>query len=151
MEKIQHKYLDVRGLKLHVAEIGTGLLLKFLLGAYFFFCLLMYKLFVLKFKQVLLCFSFMDFRRFGTHGSIRWSLLLMRGSEHWLPIVGDMACPKSLQNQRKQLSGTFLMILLQFLICLASPRWNTTALTTLAENNITCYLILICSYSNSVF
>lgn len=38
MEKMQHKYLDVRGLKLHVAEVGTGLLLKFLvdLGVFLF-------------------------------------------------------------------------------------------------------------------
>ncbi|KAK3039572.1 hypothetical protein RJ639_027716 [Escallonia herrerae] len=32
MEEIQHKYVDVRGLKLHVAEIGTGPVVVFLHG-----------------------------------------------------------------------------------------------------------------------
>lgn len=32
MEKIQHKYLDVRGLKLHVADIGTGPAVIFIHG-----------------------------------------------------------------------------------------------------------------------
>ncbi|OVA00551.1 Alpha/beta hydrolase fold-1 [Macleaya cordata] len=32
MEQIQHKYIDVRGLKLHVAEIGTGPVIVFLHG-----------------------------------------------------------------------------------------------------------------------
>ena len=33
MDKIEHKYLDVRGLKLHVAEIGTGsFYIKLLIG-----------------------------------------------------------------------------------------------------------------------
>lgn len=32
MEKIQHKFVDVRGLELHVAEIGTGPVVVFLHG-----------------------------------------------------------------------------------------------------------------------
>ena len=48
MDQIQHKYVNIRGVKLHIAEIGTGLdrlspFLLLLLSILFIFNLLAYE------------------------------------------------------------------------------------------------------------
>jgi len=74
MAKIQHSEVEVKGLKLHVAEIGSGHSFKTLIGILFIVICIKIRLiiFVYVFMQAprQWC-SCMDSQRSGTHGGTK--------------------------------------------------------------------------------
>ena len=77
MDQIQHKYIDAKGAKLHIAEIGTGLESIFLVEKpYLLRGNKIHSLFPLLLQALLRSYSSTASQRYGTHGDTKWLLLL---------------------------------------------------------------------------
>ena len=127
MDKFEHKFVEVKGgLKIHVAEIGTGDQFLRRIGTCFFFYY--WNIFSISPIVCLLqgrmsWFFCTVFRRFGTHGAIRWLLWLTPDSEQLVSITEDTDSPILQPTPPRLLTAISSPTSLKFLTLSISPRY----------------------------
>ena len=124
MEQIQHTYVEVSGLKLHVAELGTGeeqTLCFETIWSYFNFVSIPLK--EVPVQVLRRCCSCMASLKYGIHGGTKWLPLQPLDTEQLPLILGAMGSPNSLLSLRRRLLTILWLMSLELWTVWASVRY----------------------------